>query len=118
VVDRVSKIAALLLLAASGSALGADIKPTLDVSALRVEVMRVASERAIEQAAQRYGVGGRSGTPGISQRLDEPTGFSVLVRVDGALVCKLYVVKPERVDDKYTLILGHELAHCLLGAYH
>ena len=37
---------------------------------------------------------------------------------DGAWVCLIFVERPQLVNDERTLQLGHELAHCLLGAYH
>jgi hypothetical protein len=45
-----------------------------------------------------------------------PLGFSVLrrnVATDG-YVCDIYLPqRPERVDDRGTVSLGHEMAHCL-----
>jgi hypothetical protein len=47
---------------------------------------------------------------------DRPLGFSVLrknVATDG-YVCDIYLPqRPERVDDRSTVSLGHEMAHCL-----
>jgi hypothetical protein len=47
---------------------------------------------------------------------DRPLGFSVLrknVATDG-YTCDIYLPqRPERVDDRPTVSLGHEMAHCL-----
>ena len=47
---------------------------------------------------------------------ERPLGFSVLrknVATDG-YVCDIYLPqRPERVDDRGTVSLGHEMAHCL-----
>jgi hypothetical protein len=32
--------------------------------------------------------------------------------------CRIYSVKPTRIDDHKTTTLGHELTHCLIGTYH
>ena len=45
-------------------------------------------------------------------------GFALLVRRDGELICRVYVQRPQAVDDDSTKTLGHELLHCLLGDYH
>ena len=32
--------------------------------------------------------------------------------------CEIHTLKPRRIDDKATLILGHEMLHCIIGSYH
>lgn len=32
--------------------------------------------------------------------------------------CEIHTVRPQRVDDRHTLTLGHELLHCIIGTYH
>ena len=44
--------------------------------------------------------------------------FSVLGRRNGEWVCLIFIRRPTTVNDRETLQLGHELAHCLLGQYH
>jgi hypothetical protein len=56
-------------------------------------------------------------------RQDHRHGFSILRtnRTTGARTCEIYVPsdkRPSKVDDEGTLILGHELLHCMLGDYH
>ena len=56
-------------------------------------------------------------------RQDHRHGFSILKtnRETGARTCEIYVPnakRPTNVDDEATLILGHELLHCMLGTYH
>ena len=54
---------------------------------------------------------------------DHRNGFSFLKthRETGARTCEIYLPnskRPREVDDESTLILGHELLHCMLGGYH
>jgi hypothetical protein len=56
-------------------------------------------------------------------RQDYRQGFSILKtnRETGAGTCEIYLPnaqRPAEVDDEATLVLGHELLHCMLGAYH
>ena len=56
-------------------------------------------------------------------RQDYRHGFSILrkSRETGALTCEIYLPnykRPREVDDEATLILGHELLHCMHGDYH
>lgn len=37
---------------------------------------------------------------------------------NNASTCQIYIVRPKSVDDEYTLTLGHEMLHCVLGEYH
>ncbi len=37
---------------------------------------------------------------------------------DAGYECTIHTVRPQRVDDRHTLTLGHEMLHCLLGTYH
>jgi len=32
--------------------------------------------------------------------------------------CEIHVVTPRSIDDEHVLTWGHELAHCIYGAYH
>ena len=48
----------------------------------------------------------------------ETAGVSVLKRSGDQYVCEIYVARPKSVDDAATATLGHELLHCLMGAYH
>jgi len=79
-----------------------------------VDVVWVESPAEIEKIRQQYGVNTDLGR----FRPQRAEGFSVLVRADGALVCRIWVPRPRNVDDDRTTALGHELAHCLLGNYH
>ena len=56
-------------------------------------------------------------------RQDHRRGFSILKtnRETGARTCEIYLPnaqRPKEVDDEATLVLGHELLHCMLGDYH
>ena len=86
------------------------IRPTTSIDSLRLEVTWVESREELTEVVKRYGADRRSAA--------YANGFSVLVKVDGELVCRLFVKAPQRVDDDRTLTLGHELMHCLAGAYH
>ena len=80
---------------------------------VRVEVTWIESEAEMDAKRREYGNVQPDSV--IRTRL---TGFSVLGRRDGELVCLIFAFKPREEDDRRTLILGHELAHCLLGNYH
>jgi hypothetical protein len=32
--------------------------------------------------------------------------------------CTIYVIRPNTIDDRNVLTLGHEMLHCILGTYH
>jgi hypothetical protein len=95
---------------------GEDIRPTIDFRAVKLEVTWVESNAEIEHARKRYGA--EIEEEGHRRVPQKPEGFAVLVRSDGAFVCRLWVLQPGNVDDERTTALGHELLHCLVGAYH
>lgn len=101
------------------------IEPTLELDTVLIEVTWVADSAELAEIRKRYesrvqrsrasaGFGGA-----FRNRPDDGIkGFSVLGKRDGAWVCLIFVERPKLVNDERTLQLGHELAHCLLGAYH
>src|SRR5215471_18122943 len=98
---------------------GEPITPTIDVHEVRLVVTYV-SIGELASLQQRYG-GSRTDLRDISQ--SGRHGFSILRtnRETGARTCEIYLPngkRPRDVDDEGTLILGHELLHCLLGNYH
>lgn len=36
----------------------------------------------------------------------------------GISQCEIHALRPIRVDDERTRVLGHEFLHCLIGYYH
>ncbi|HEX7082038.1 MAG TPA: hypothetical protein VF329_13585 [Gammaproteobacteria bacterium] len=104
-----------LALFAAAPALAQPVRPTLDETAFRLEVTWITSHRELAEARRLYGA--ESFEHSILHRGPED-GFAVLLRVDGELVCRLNVHRPERVDDDATAMLGHELLHCLAGDFH
>lgn len=86
------------------------IKATMSNASFRVEVMWVEGREKLREIVKRYGADAWS--------VSYANGFSVLVKVNGELVCRLFVREPKRVDDEATTVLGHELMHCIAGAYH
>jgi hypothetical protein len=95
------------------------IKPTLDVNDMRVVVSYVSTGELVNLQAKYGGVG----IDHREIRQDYRHGFSILKtnRETGARTCEIYLPNAKRaaeVDDASTLILGHELLHCMLGDYH
>ena len=37
---------------------------------------------------------------------------------DEIYTCQIHTIRPLRIDDSATTILGHELLHCIYGSYH
>jgi hypothetical protein len=103
---------ALVALAASAQR----IVPTIDFSAMKLEITWVRTNAQIEEARKEYGA--EIEQEGNRRLPQKPEGFAVLVRRAGEVVCRLWVLKPENVDDQRTTALGHELLHCALGDYH
>jgi hypothetical protein len=103
----------------AGPSLGGElIKPTLDVKDLRVIVTYVSTDELVW-------LQGKSGAliDRREIRQDYRHGFSILKtnRETGTRTCEIYLPnakRPAEVDDDATLILGHELLHCMLGDYH
>jgi hypothetical protein len=98
------------------------IEPTLDLSAVLVEVTWVADSLELaeirkhyESRVQRSQAGPRLGP---YRRDDGVKSFSVLGKRNGEWVCLVFAERPQVVNDSRTTYLGHELAHCLLGEYH
>jgi hypothetical protein len=95
-----------LLLALPASAGSLDVwQSVADPSEVTVRI-HWASSAEIKAAARK--VGKRSETKAL--------GFSVLrlVTATGSYVCDIYLLhRPERVLDRATATLGHEMAHCL-----
>src|SRR5690554_170601 len=99
-------LVAMAFFAYSISALASEtVRPSLELSAVRVEVTWVESEAEIRTARARLGNHAIVG-PIRGREL----GFSVLLRIDGEYVCRIVALKPENVDDRRTLTLGHEIA--------
>jgi hypothetical protein len=96
------------------------IRPTLDLTATRIEVTWVHSASELARLRQQFErpVGDSRSRAGIGGGLDRLRGFSVLVKRNGEQVCLVYVYRPTTLDDDRTLALGHEMLHCLLGEYH
>lgn len=110
---RTMILAAVALLSAAHANDGR-LTPTLDLKAVRVEVTWVADRPEMNRLRRQYGQPPLDDAV-IRSRL---TGFSVLGKREGEYVCLIFAPRPEREDDRATVALGHELAHCLLGDYH
>jgi hypothetical protein len=94
------------------------VKPTFDVKDVRVVVTYVSTGELVNLQDKH---GAHIDRREIRQ--DYRHGFSILKtnRATGARTCEIYlpsVKRPREVDDEATLILGHELLHCMLGDYH
>ena len=106
-----------LALVAGPVALGGElIKPTVEFNDMRVVVTYVSTNELLN-------LQGRNSADLRDVRQDYRHGFSILKRSreTGALTCEIYLPndkRPREVDDEATLSLGHELLHCMRGAYH
>jgi hypothetical protein len=97
---------------------GETIRPTLDANDMRVVISYVSTGELV-QLQWRYG----ATIDRRDIRQDHRHGFSILKtnRETGARTCEIYLPndqRPSELDDEGTLILGHELLHCMLGSYH
>ena len=97
---------------------GEPMKPTLDIRDMRVVVTYVSTGELVKLQAD---FGAHIDRRDVRQ--DYRHGFSILKtnRETGARTCEIYLPnskRPTQVDDEGTLILGHELLHCMLGDYH
>ena len=95
------------------------VRPTLDVNDMRVVVTYVSVGELVNLQA-KYA---NASIDRRDIRQDHRHGFSILRtnRETGARTCEIYLPnarRPKEVDDEATLILGHELLHCMLGDYH
>jgi hypothetical protein len=93
------------------------VSPTLDLSAVRVEVTWVADRYELARIRTRF-EGPRDIRAATSIDARDVGGFFVLGKRNGEPVCLLFVFKPVNIDDGATTALGHEVLHCLLGSYH
>lgn len=122
-------IRCLSLLAATGAAAtqaglcAESIRPTLELTAVRLEVTWVADIDELARAIERYEPRAKRPPPSSGlgfayRRNDGTTAFSVLGKRDGEWVCLVFALRPRQVDGAPTLHLGHEVLHCLFGEYH
>ena len=87
-----------------------EIVPEWDVTTVTFTVHWYESRMALQYALKVKGNCRNCGnTRGIS--LCKPQD-------DGTVHCTIMAVRPVKVDDKHTKILGHEVLHGLLGRYH
>ena len=115
---HVALLAATLCAGPEWGEAGEWLRPTLDVNDMRLVVSYVSTDELVKLQRQ-YGVR----TDARDLRKDHHHGFSILRtnRTTGARTCEIYVPeekRPSRMDDEGTLIIGHELLHCMLGDYH
>jgi hypothetical protein len=117
---------AVALNLATATSFGAErVRPTLELGGLRVEITWVADGAELAEIRERYETPlqrSRS-SAGIgdiyaARSHEAVRAFSVLGKRDDEWVCLIFAERPITVNDARTLQLGHELAHCLLGAYH
>jgi len=121
-----SELLASMLTFSSVPAMAADrVEPTLELPAVLIEITWVADSLELAEFRKRYESrierSRSSASIGAVYRNrpdDGIKGFSVLGKRDDDWVCLIFVERPKVVNDARTLQLGHELAHCLLGAYH
>ena len=97
---------------------GEVLRPALDISDMRVIVSYVSTGELVN-LQRKYG----AHVDLREIRQDYRHGFSILKtnRETGARTCEIYLPndqRPREVDDDGTLTLGHELLHCMRGAYH
>ena len=112
-----------LLLAASlgmleAPAQGEVLKPTLDVSDMRIIILYISTGELLK-LQERYG----TNVDRRDIRQSHRRGFSILKtnRETRARTSEVYLPaeqRPREVDDAGTLSLGHEVLHCMYGAYH
>jgi hypothetical protein len=113
---RIGLIACGLLAQSAGA--DEPIKPTLDVQDMRLLVSYLSTGELV-RLQEKYG----ANVDLRDIRQNHRHGFSILKtnRETGARTCEIYLPmerRPDKVDDTGTLTLGHELLHCMLGAYH
>ena len=113
------RLAALACSTCAGAVSGGElIKPTIELNDLRVVVTYLSTrELLILQRRNGYHVDLHN------IRQSNYNGFAIVKRdvKTGAFTCEIFLPNerlPRLVDDKATLILGHEFLHCLLGEYH
>ena len=103
----------------AGALLGGEIiKSSLDIKDMRVVVTYVSTGELVNLQAE-YG----AHIDRRDVRQGHRHGISILRtnRETGARTCEIYLPntkRPAEVDDEGTLVLGHELLHCMLGNYH
>jgi hypothetical protein len=90
-----------------------DTQPPHDLAAVRVEITWVTSDAQMRDLRRQYGR-----VPVDSVIRTKLLAFSVLGKRDREHVCLVFAFRPNRVDDDATTSIGHEIAHCFLGAYH
>jgi len=107
------------LLCLTTAAAAQRLSPTIDITTIRLEIIWVENATELARVRSRYErpvASVREGAlPDARRRVH---GFSILRKRADGYTCELYAVKPETVNDSATATLGHELLHCLLGAYH
>lgn len=86
------------------------VKPTHNIDEVVVYVTWYDSQTELNRIYQRLC------NDVISNCVNSVLGFS---HVDPEVkVCEIHALKPVTVDEERMLVLGHELSHCLFGAFH
>ena len=117
--SRVLHLAVLAGVLQAEPALGGElIAPSLEVKDMRLVVTYVSTGELVNLQG-KYG----ANIDRRDMRQSHRHGFSILRtnRETGARTCEIYLprtMRPVQVDDEGTLVLGHELLHCMFGDYH
>lgn len=99
---------------------GERVEPTFDRSGTVVETRVNVHDRLRDMHNAYRDVHDLS----ISHDLTGLQGFAVWYEFPNgkpnneSYTCEIHIVRPTRVDDSYTLTLGHEMLHCIYGSYH
>lgn len=103
--------AALMLLLAGPAAGDAARASTAVQKSVAVTVVWVETQRELSELREE-----QHNLLGFAHLADKRLQAFTLTMDDGS--CRIYAVRPRRVNDDATLMLGHEMVHCLIGNYH
>jgi hypothetical protein len=88
-----------------------EVKPTTDANGIKLTVVWGTRSGTAEACAKLGAWGGA-----VPRNKALTIGCNAMNRTTNT--CTVYAVRPHDVDDAATILLGHEVAHCLMGAYH
>lgn len=110
---KAALFAFLLLLAGASSA---TLQGTRDDRLVTMRVIWYADQRELAEACRELGAW--PGVP-LAVLLAQPYLGCAKIWTDTLIpYCEVHVLRPERLDDRRTLALGHEALHCFIGHYH
>lgn len=106
-------IVALFLLAACTPSEGEKVQPKRQMEEFTLKVVMLHRQQVVDTCVR---LGAWPAAHAQAAAKNRPVGCAVAYPDEKR--CTVYVPRPLFVDDQNTMVLGHEVLHCVIGPYH